>query len=115
MGYAKLAVPGFAELVRRVTVSVQGTACTSCAAAADNSEGRDWYAGRVGDYQIAPIVVRSTAMGRWRLMPPGMGTPPAGGYTSSGASRHLPLKGKAYGGASFNTANPQGEGNRLRR
>ena len=35
-----------AELVRRVSLSVQGTACTSCAAAADNSEGRGWYAGR---------------------------------------------------------------------
>ena len=28
-------------------MSVRGTACTSCAAAADNSEGRGWYAGRV--------------------------------------------------------------------
>ena len=28
-------------------MSVQGIACTSCAAAADNSEGRGWYAGRV--------------------------------------------------------------------
>ena len=35
-----------AELVRRVSLSVRGTACTSCAAAADNSEGRGWYAGR---------------------------------------------------------------------
>ena len=26
-----------------------------------------------GDYQIAPIAVRSTAMGRWRLTPPGYG------------------------------------------
>ena len=26
-----------------------------------------------GDYQIAPIAARSTAMGRWRLMPPGYG------------------------------------------
>ena len=32
--------------VRWVTLSVQGIACTSCAAAADNSEGRGWYAGR---------------------------------------------------------------------
>ena len=30
--------------------------------------------------------------------------------TSSGAARHLPLKGKANGGLSFNTADPQGEG-----
>ena len=35
-----------AELVRQVSLSVRGTACTSCAAAADNSEGRGWYAGR---------------------------------------------------------------------
>ena len=28
-------------------MSVRGTACTSCAAAADNSEGRGWCAGRV--------------------------------------------------------------------
>ena len=27
---------------------------------------------RVGDYQIAPIAARSTAMGRWRLTPPGV-------------------------------------------
>ena len=27
-------------------MSVRGIACTSCAAAADNSEGRGWYAGR---------------------------------------------------------------------
>ena len=26
-----------------------------------------------GDYQIAPIAARSTAMGRWRLTPPGYG------------------------------------------
>ena len=25
-----------------------------------------------GDYQIAPIAARSTAMGRWRLTPPGV-------------------------------------------
>ena len=36
-----------AHEVQWVTLSVQGTACTSCAAAADNSEGRGWYAGRV--------------------------------------------------------------------
>ena len=37
---------GFAELERRGTLSVRGIACTACAAAADNSEGRGWYAGR---------------------------------------------------------------------
>ena len=42
--------------------------------AADNSEGRG--AGTLvvfGDYQIAPIAARSTAMGRWRLTPPWYG------------------------------------------
>ena len=33
--------------MRRGTLSVQGIACTSCAAAADSSEGRGWCAGRV--------------------------------------------------------------------
>ena len=36
-------------------------------------EGRIGCAGGVGDYQIAPIAVQSTAMGRWRLTPPGYG------------------------------------------
>ena len=36
-----------AHEVRWVTLSVQGTACTSCAAAADSSEGRGWCVGRV--------------------------------------------------------------------
>ena len=46
-GSCKIGGAGFAELARRVSLSVRGTACTSCAAAADNSEGRGWYAGRV--------------------------------------------------------------------
>ena len=46
-GKCKFGGAGFAELVRRVSLSVRGTACTSCAAAADNSEGRGWCAGRV--------------------------------------------------------------------
>ena len=60
-----------AELVRWVTLSVQGTACTSCAAAADNSEGRGWCAGRV-----AIIKSRQSrpegGFGWWRLTPPGV-------------------------------------------
>ena len=36
-----------AHEVRWVTLSVRGIACTACAAAADNSEGRGWCAGRV--------------------------------------------------------------------
>ena len=46
-GSCKIGGADLAELVRRVSLSVRGTACTSCAAAADNSEGRGWYAGRV--------------------------------------------------------------------
>ena len=45
-GSCKIGGADLAELVRRVSLSVRGTACTSCAAAADNSEGRGWCAGR---------------------------------------------------------------------
>ena len=42
------------------------------------------------------------------------GFTPLRGYTSSGAARHLPLKGKAYGGAPsggrFTGVRPRGEG-----
>ena len=36
------------------------------------SHGRGICFYRIGDYQIAPIAARSTAMGRWRLTPPGV-------------------------------------------
>ena len=52
-GSCKIGGADLAELVRRVSLSVRGTACTSCAAAADNSEDRIGCAGGVGDYQIA--------------------------------------------------------------
>ena len=45
-GSCKIGGAGFAELVRRVSLSVRGIAYTSCAAAADSSEGRGWCAGR---------------------------------------------------------------------
>ena len=45
-GSCKIGGADLAELVRRVSLSVRGIACTSCAAAADSSEGRGWYAGR---------------------------------------------------------------------
>ena len=66
-----------------------------------------------GDYQIAPIAALCTAMGRWRLTPPGYGgiCLPAG--RSADLTRHRrviqyrePPKGKANGGTPFNTANP---------
>ena len=91
-----------------------------------------------GDYQIAPIAARSTAMGRWRLTPPWYWGDTACGRDrrrkaphpsaslasvslrvgrSAGLTRHRrviqprgPLKGKTNGGVLFNTANPQGEG-----
>ena len=62
-----------AHEVRWVTLSVQGTACTSCAAAADAVRVGAGALIVFGDYQIAPIAARSTAMGRWRLTPPGYG------------------------------------------
>ena len=46
-GLCKIGGADLAELVRRGTLSVRGIACTSCAAAADSSEGRGWCAGRV--------------------------------------------------------------------
>ena len=61
-----------AHEVRWVTLSVQRTACTSCAAAADSSEGRGWCADRV-----AIIKSRQSrpegGFGWWRLTPPGYG------------------------------------------
>ena len=48
-GSCKIGGADLAELVRRVSLSVWGTACTSCAAAADNREGRGWCAGRVAN------------------------------------------------------------------
>ena len=54
-GLCKIGGADLAELVRRVSLSVQGTACTSCAAAADNSEGRGWYAGRVAIIKSRPL------------------------------------------------------------
>ena len=85
-----------AHEVRWVTLSVQGTACTSCAAAADAVRVGAGTLVVFGDYQIAPIAARSTAMGRWRLTPPGYG----GTCLPAGRSAGLTV--------SFNTANPPG-------
>ena len=54
-GSCKIGGAGFAELVRRVSLSVRGIACTSCAAAADSSEGRGWCAGRVAIIKSRPL------------------------------------------------------------
>ena len=67
-----------------------------------------------GDYQIAPIAARSTAMGRWRLTPPGYGgiCLPAGrsvrGSDTPPACHSTPRtpQGEGLRGASFNGAKP---------
>ena len=41
-----------------------------------------------GDYQIAPIAARSTAMGRWRLTPPGYGDAACGRGMGRFVPRH---------------------------
>ena len=93
--------------VQRSSLSVKRTvpAFTGAEASATAcpSHGRGICFYRVGDYQIAPIAARSTAMGRWRLTPPGYeGTClPAG--RSADLTRHRPviqhrgpIKGKAW-------------------
>ena len=93
-----------AHEVQWVTLSVQGSLVPLAPLPLTLCEGRIGCAGGVGDYQIAPIAARSTAMGRWRLTPPGYGGTclPAG--RSAGLTRHRrvrqhrePLKGKALG------------------
>ena len=59
--------------VQWVTWSVQGSLVPLAPLPLTLCEGRIGCAGGVGDYQIAPIAARSTAMGRWRLTPPGYG------------------------------------------
>ena len=92
-----------AHEVRWVTLSVQGSLVPLAPLPLTLCEGRIGCAGGVGDYQIAPIAARSTAMGRWRLTPPGYGGTclPAG--RSAGLTGHRPviqhrepLKGKAW-------------------
>ena len=73
-GLCKIGGAGFAELARWVTLlSVQGSLVPLAPLPLTLCEGRIGCAGGVGDYQIAPIAARSTAMGRWRLTPPGYG------------------------------------------
>ena len=119
MGHADLAVCTRGRGAAVITVGQKDCACVHRRGGFRDrlpSHGRGICFYRVGDYQIAPIAVRSTAMGRWRLTPPGYGgiCLPAG--RSAGLTGHRrviqyrgPLKGKANGGVSFNTANHQGE------
>ena len=72
-GLCKIGGADLAELVRWVTLSVQGTACTSCAAAADSSEGRGWCAGRVA-------IIKSRL---WRLAAAKVGVPVGHGHNYS--------------------------------
>ena len=73
-GSCKIGGADLAELVRWVTLlSVQGSLVPLAPLPLMLCEGRIGCAGGVGDYQIAPIAARSTAMGRWRLTPPGYG------------------------------------------
>ena len=85
-------------------LSVQGSLVPLAPLPLTLCEGRIGCAGGVGDYQIAPIAVQSTAMGRWRLTPPGYGGTclPAG--RSAGLTRHRcviqhrgPIKGEGLG------------------
>ena len=54
-GLCKIGGADLAELVRWGSLSVRGIACTSCAAAADSSEGRGWCAGRVAIIKSRPL------------------------------------------------------------
>ena len=56
-----------AHEVQWVTLSVQGSLAPLAPLPLTLCEGRGGCAGRVGDYQIAPIAARSTAMGRCAL------------------------------------------------
>ena len=64
-----------------------------------------------GDYQIAPIAARSTAMGRWRLTPPGYGgTLPAGAKLSPSETNTTlaPLRGDTSSVSFADTCLPAG-------
>ena len=72
-GLCKIGGADLAELVRWGSLSVRGLLVPLAPLPLVRCEGRGGCAGGVGDYQIAPIAARSTAMGRWRLTPPGYG------------------------------------------
>ena len=103
-----------AHEVQWVTLSVQGSLVPLAPLPLTLCEGRIGCAGGVGDYQIAPIAARSTAMGRWRLTPPGYGGTclPVGrsvrGSDRPPACHSIPRtpQGEGLRGASFNGAKP---------
>ena len=103
-----------AHEVQWVTLSVQGSLVPLAPLPLTLCEGRIGCAGGVGDYQIAPIAARSTAMGRWRLTPPGYGGTclPVGrsvrGFDRPPACHSTPRthQGEGLRGASFNGAKP---------
>ena len=104
-GLCKIGGADLAELVRRVSLSVQGSLVPLAPLPLTTARVGAGTLVVFGDYQIAPIAARSTAMGRWRLTPPGYGgtclpagrsvrgsdTPPACHSTPR------PIKGNAWG------------------
>ena len=103
-GSCKIGGADLAELVRWVTLlSVQGSLVPL--APLPLTAVRVGVGALVvfGDYQIAPIAARSTAMGRWRLTPPGYGGTCLSAGRFADLTRHRrviqyrePLKGKAW-------------------
>ena len=104
-GLCKIGGAGFAELARRGTLlSVQGSLVPLAPLPLTAVRVGAGTLVVFGDYQIAPIAARSTAMGRWRLTPPGYGGTclPAGRFADLTRHRRViqyrgPIKGKALG------------------
>jgi len=73
-GSCKIGGADLAELVRWETLlSVQGSLVPLAPLPLATARVGAGTLVVFGDYQIAPIAARSTAMGRWRLTPPGYG------------------------------------------
>ena len=69
-GSCKIGGADLAELVRRGTLSVRGSLVPLAPLPLTTARVGAGALIIFGDYQIAPIAARSTAMGRWRLTPP---------------------------------------------
>gem|GEM_PF-4941187 len=87
-GLCKIGGADLAELVRWGSLSVRGLLVPLAPLPLVRCEGRGGCAGGVGDYQIAPIAARSTAMGRWRLTPPWYGDAACGRKLGRFVPRH---------------------------